>query len=64
MPNTGYLPPRDSWPNLPPTRNDTWYRHAISQGVVDDENAYALGGIAGFCFFFSLSLFCLFTPPC
>jgi hypothetical protein len=39
MKNTGYLPSASLWSALPPTRNDTWYRHAISQGTVDDENA-------------------------
>lgn len=36
---TGYLPVPAAWSALPPTRNDTWYRHAVSQGTVDDENA-------------------------
>jgi hypothetical protein len=47
MPETGYLPAKR--PAYPPTRNDTWYRHAVSQGTVDDENAYALGGVSGKC---------------
>lgn len=45
MPDTGYLPAK--WGAFPPTRNDTWYRHAVSQGTVDDENAYAMGGVSG-----------------
>lgn len=53
MPHTGFLPPRAQWPALPPTRNDTWYRHAVSQGTVDDENCYANGGIAGHAGIFS-----------
>jgi hypothetical protein len=47
MPETGYLPAKR--PAYPPTRNDTWYRHAVSQGTVDDENTYALGGVSGEC---------------
>jgi hypothetical protein len=33
MPNTGYLPAPSTWGLLPPTRNDTWYRHEVSQGT-------------------------------
>ena len=32
---------------LPPTINDTSFRHKIIQGEVNDENAWALGGVAG-----------------
>ena len=39
--------------SLPPTRNDTWYRHEVHQGRVDDGNAYALGGISGHAGLFS-----------
>ena len=53
MTQTGFLPDKSEWSQLPPTRNDTWYRHAVSQGVVDDENAYALGGISGHAGVFS-----------
>ena len=53
MKNTGYLPNPSTWGALPPTRNDTWYRHAVSQGTVDDENAYALGGVSGHAGVFS-----------
>ena len=30
-----------------PTWNDTEYRHEVLQGVVSDENAYAVGGVSG-----------------
>lgn len=53
MGNTRYLLPRESWRTIPPTRTDTWYRHATSQGYVDDENAYAMGGISGHAGVFS-----------
>jgi CubicO group peptidase (beta-lactamase class C family) len=45
--HTRYLPLPETWSLYPPTRIDTWYRHAPSQGYVDDENAYAMGGISG-----------------
>lgn len=44
---SGFLPQPSSWALAPPTWNDTYYRHEIMQGVVSDENAYALGGISG-----------------
>jgi serine-type D-Ala-D-Ala carboxypeptidase len=33
--------------NIPPTMNDTAYRGRILQGEVNDENASAMGGVAG-----------------
>jgi len=47
MTNTQYLIPQAQKAYVPPTRDDTWYRHQVSQGVVDDESAYAMGGISG-----------------
>lgn len=46
MKDTGFLPTtaRDL---IPPEWNDTAYRHEFIQGYVSDENAYAMGGIAG-----------------
>lgn len=38
---------------IAPTNNDTYYRHKIVQGVVQDENAYAMGGISGHAGLFS-----------
>jgi serine-type D-Ala-D-Ala carboxypeptidase len=42
-----FQPPQDWRPFIPPTENDTWYRHRVIQGEVQDENCYALGGVAG-----------------
>jgi serine-type D-Ala-D-Ala carboxypeptidase len=42
-----FQPPQDWHSFIPPTENDTWYRHRIIQGEVQDENCYALGGVAG-----------------
>ena len=53
MPNSNFLPKSATWGTFPPTRNDTWYRHAVSQGTVDDGNAYALGGVSGHAGLFS-----------
>ena len=32
---------------IPPTENDTWFRHRVIQGEVQDENAFLLHGAAG-----------------
>jgi len=32
---------------IPPTEVDTWFRHRLIQGEVQDENAWVLGGVAG-----------------
>ena len=32
---------------IPPTENDTWFRHRVIQGEVQDENAFLLNGAAG-----------------
>jgi len=47
MRDTQYIPPQNIWNRVAPVRNDTYYRHTILQGQVDDENCYANGGIAG-----------------
>lgn len=41
---TRYCPPAAWRPNIPPTENDTEFRHRRIQGEVQDENCYALGG--------------------
>ncbi|MGD1106431.1 MAG: serine hydrolase domain-containing protein [Terracidiphilus sp.] len=38
---------------IPPTEEDTWFRHRLIQGEVQDENASVLGGIAGHAGLFS-----------
>ncbi|EGD82667.1 hypothetical protein PTSG_03327 [Salpingoeca rosetta] len=58
--HTGFLPPKNEWGNCVPTWNDTTpdapgpgYRNRVIQGQVSDQNAYALGGIAGHAGLFS-----------
>ena len=38
---------------IPPTEEDTWFRHRVIQGEVQDENAWVLGGVAGHAGLFS-----------
>jgi len=38
---------------IPPTEVDTWFRHRLIQGEVQDENAWVLGGVAGHAGLFS-----------
>lgn len=38
---------------IPPTEVDTWFRHRLIQGEVQDENAWVLGGVAGHSGLFS-----------
>lgn len=45
MPNTQYVPQDAEL--TPPEWNDPWYHHELIKGYVSDQNAYALGGIAG-----------------
>lgn len=51
--STLYQPPRRLWGRIPPTENDTYYRHMLVHGFVHDENAYALDGVAGHAGLFS-----------
>jgi len=53
MKTSGFLPSVDLWNSIPPLWNDTSYRHKLIQGFVSDENAYAMGGIAGHAGLFS-----------
>ncbi len=45
--NFTFLPHPSHRTHIPPTINDADYRHRIIQGEVNDENASAMGGIAG-----------------
>jgi serine-type D-Ala-D-Ala carboxypeptidase len=47
MASTSFCPPASIRPSIPPTANDTWFRHRVVQGEVHDENASVLGGVAG-----------------
>ncbi len=42
-----FNPPSAARPGIPPTENDTAFRHRVIQGEVQDENCFALGGVAG-----------------
>ncbi len=44
---TGFCPAPAQRKSIPPTEEDTWFRHRLIQGEVQDENAWVLGGVAG-----------------
>jgi beta-N-acetylhexosaminidase len=50
--NTLYRPPRALLPRIAPTEDDPW-RKRVVHGEVHDENAYAMGGVAGHAGLFS-----------
>jgi CubicO group peptidase (beta-lactamase class C family) len=50
---TGFHLPRYLAEGIPPTENDTAFRGRVIQGVVQDENAWVLGGAAGHAGLFS-----------
>ncbi len=52
MPDTGFLPTR-LFDRIAPTEVDTVYRDGLVRGVVHDENAHAIGGVAGHAGLFS-----------
>jgi len=57
MGSTGFLPPRNVWGDCAPAENSTdAYYIGTWQGQVSDENAYAMGGIAGHAGVFSNAL--------
>jgi CubicO group peptidase (beta-lactamase class C family) len=47
MANTGFRTPASLRPAIPPTEDDQAFRHRVIQGEVQDENAWAMGGVAG-----------------
>jgi serine-type D-Ala-D-Ala carboxypeptidase len=51
-----FCPPEDWRPHIPPTEEDRVYRRRVIQGEVQDENCYALGGVAGHAGLFSHAL--------
>jgi beta-glucosidase-like glycosyl hydrolase/CubicO group peptidase (beta-lactamase class C family) len=53
MTRTMYNPPKDLWDNVAPTEIDTLWRKALVHGIVHDENACILGGVAGHAGLFS-----------
>lgn len=50
---TGFCPAPELRGAIPPTEEDTWFRHRLIQGEVQDENASVLGGVAGHAGLFS-----------
>jgi len=53
MTQTLFKPPAQLRISIPPTQNDRQFRSRIVQGEVDDENAAAMGGVAGHAGLFS-----------
>jgi beta-glucosidase-like glycosyl hydrolase/CubicO group peptidase (beta-lactamase class C family) len=53
MKNSLFKPPKNLRSRIAPTEEDTTYRKRLIQGEVHDENAYALGGVAGHAGLFS-----------
>jgi CubicO group peptidase (beta-lactamase class C family) len=53
MDATGFCPAPAQRKSIPPTEEDTWFRHRLIQGEVQDENAWVLGGVAGHAGLFS-----------
>jgi serine-type D-Ala-D-Ala carboxypeptidase len=53
MDSTGFCPAPAERSSIPPTEQDTWFRHRLIQGEVQDENAWVLGGVSGHAGLFS-----------
>jgi CubicO group peptidase (beta-lactamase class C family) len=53
MDDTGFLPDPTLLPRIAPTEVDTLWRHEHVHGTVHDENAEAMGGVAGHAGIFS-----------
>jgi len=51
--STAFNPPTSWHSQIPPTEEDTTFRHRTIQGEVQDENAFAMGGVAGHAGVFS-----------
>jgi beta-N-acetylhexosaminidase len=62
MTSTMFNPPKALWTRIAPTENDATFRKRQVQGEVHDENAFAMGGVAGHAGMFStvsdLAVFC------
>ena len=62
MTSTMFNPPKNLQARIAPTENDTTFRKRLLQGEVHDENAFAMGGVAGHAGLFTtagdLSAFC------
>jgi CubicO group peptidase (beta-lactamase class C family) len=55
MRNTCFNPPESIWHNIPPTRDDQYFRYRVIQGEVNDENAAVMNGVAAHAGVFSTS---------
>jgi CubicO group peptidase (beta-lactamase class C family) len=53
MKDTVFRPSRTLLPRIAPTEQDDTFRHMLVRGVVHDENAYVMGGVAGHAGLFS-----------
>jgi len=53
MKDTGFRPSKALLPRIAPTEQDDIFRHMLVRGVVHDENAYVMGGVAGHAGLFS-----------
>ena len=53
MSATEFCPAEEARRSIPPTEEDTTFRHRRIEGEVQDENAYVLGGVAGHAGLFS-----------
>jgi beta-N-acetylhexosaminidase len=53
MKSSMFNPPRGLRAKIAPAQNDTAYRKRLVHGEVDDENAWAMGGVAGHAGLFS-----------
>jgi len=62
MADTTFNPPKNILSRIAPTENDTVFRKRLVEGEVHDENAFAMGGVAGHAGLFStagdLAAFC------
>jgi CubicO group peptidase (beta-lactamase class C family) len=59
-----FCPPPEWRKQIPPTEDDTTFRHRIIQGEVQDENCFALGGVAGHAGLFANALDVLRFAAC
>jgi serine-type D-Ala-D-Ala carboxypeptidase len=64
MTSTCFRPPADWRSAIPPTEEDTTFRHRVIQGEVQDENCFVLGGVAGHAGLFSNALDPLLYAQC
>ena len=64
MTSTCFRPPVDWRSSIPPTEEDTTFRHRVVQGEVQDENCFILGGVGGHAGLFSNVLDPLLYAEC